>query len=768
MVTRVDSATAAAPENDGEEPQSGNPAGGRDHENQLEDIVVTAQKTAESANTVGMSIAALGGDDLLERGVVDTADLAKVVPGFSFANALYGTPVYTLRGMGLNDTSIAASPAVSIYVDEVPLPFPIAAGVAPIDLERVEVLKGPQGTLFGLNSTGGAINYIAAKPTSDLAAGFRASYGRFNEITAEGFLSGPLASGINGRLSVFVDRSDDWQRNYTRSDSLGGKRKFSARGLLESKISERLRVLLSLSGWSDQSDHPAPQFVGLRPGDLRILNTPQITQQPAPRDARAADWSATRTPKKDQNFYQVALRAEYDFSDEIRLTSISSLQRFTRDDFADADGTRFESLDMSQYGKIRSWYQELRLSGESGRWNWIAGGNISRDKIDETLDLRFGDSALSRLFGPAIPWNHIITPEKHKINTAAAFVHAKYQLNDSLSLEAAARYTDVKRDFSACARDSGDGLAAAGFEFLQARSKGAANVVDIPPGGCFTLDNNNNPAFTRLELNQDNISWRAAVNWTLRPRLLLYANISRGYKAGGFPMAIATNTGSYVSVSQEFVMAYEVGVKAALFDRRMQINGAGFYYDYSDKQMLGKRIDPIVGALNAYVNVPKSEVYGAEIQVDWLPFDGAKIMGAATYLHAEVTESWLNFNVLSQQIDFKGERFPFTPKWSWDLDGEYSRQVSTGLTGFAGFHVNSVTRTTSSLGATPLFYVPARTLLDVRAGVEAEGGKWRLQVWANNLTDEYYWTDRQISQDPIFQNAGKPRTYGVTFIYRYN
>ena len=732
----------------------------------LEEIVVTAQKKAETANRVGMSITALSEDTLAKRGVVTTADLAKVVPGFSYSNALYGTPVYTLRGMGFNDTSSAAAPAVALYVDEVPLPFPILASIAPIDVERVEVLKGPQGTLFGQNSTGGAINYIAAKPTDMFQAGGTFTYGRFNDALTEAFVSGPISSTLKGRLAVSGETGGDWQRSYTRSDGLGEKRRLSVRPLLNWNPTEKLALMFSLSGWRDTSDQPAPQFVGRRPNDPRNALVPLANQPLAPDNARAADWSPERTPSKDQKFAQASLRADYELSDAVALTSISSFQYFKRNDFVDADGTQYEVLDFNQYGKFRDAYQEVRLIGNTPGLKWIAGANVSRDHVDEALDYRFRDSTTSLAFG-ALPFNHLVAPEHHLIKTVAAFAHGEFELTDSLSVQGAVRYTELNRDLATCTQDAGDGVSAAAFEFLQGLRKGPANVIPIPPGGCITLDRQNNPTFTELTLKENNVSWRGAVNWTVRPGTLLYANISKGYKAGGFPLFVASNTGGFVPLRQEAVLAYETGVKASLFDRTMQINGAVFYYDYTDKQLLGKRLDPFFGAVNAYVNIPKSEVYGSEIQIDWVPLHGLTLSGAATYLHAAVTSTFPNFNTLSQPIDFKGERFPFTPKWSWDLDGEYEGNASDSLIAFAGFHVNSRTRTTSSLGATSFFYVPARTLLDLRAGIGAGDGSWRLQLWAKNVTNKYYWTDRQISQDPIFQNAGAPRTYGLTLGYKF-
>ncbi|MBT5702529.1 MAG: TonB-dependent receptor plug domain-containing protein [Gammaproteobacteria bacterium] len=158
----------------------------------IEEIVVTAQKREESINEVAMSIQAATGERLTELGITDTADLFKVVSGFSSNVTYYGTSIYTIRGVGFQDTALASSPTVSVYLDETPLAYSVLTQGVSLDLQRVEVLKGPQGTLFGQNATGGAVNYVANKPTETFEAGFDASVGRFNTIDVQGFVSGPV------------------------------------------------------------------------------------------------------------------------------------------------------------------------------------------------------------------------------------------------------------------------------------------------------------------------------------------------------------------------------------------------------------------------------------------------------------------------------------------------------------------------------------------------------------------------------------------------
>ena len=166
------------------------------------DIVVTANKREQSLNKVGLTVTAFSAQQLTERRVNSLQDLAAAIPGLAFAPSANNTPILTLRGVGFNESSLGVYPAVSVYVDQAPLPFPVLASHATFDLERVEVLKGPQGTLFGQNSTGGAINYIAAKPTKEFKAGGDVSYGRFNQIEANAFVSGPLSDTLGARLAV--------------------------------------------------------------------------------------------------------------------------------------------------------------------------------------------------------------------------------------------------------------------------------------------------------------------------------------------------------------------------------------------------------------------------------------------------------------------------------------------------------------------------------------------------------------------------------------
>ena len=217
----------------------------------LEEIVVTANKRSETALELGSSITAFSGDTLERRFILSPDDLAQVVPSLELAPSTHGTPVYTLRGVGYNSDAMAIYPAVSLSLDQAPMSFPILAARTLYDLERVEVLKGPQGILFGQNSTGGAINYVAAKPGDEFEASVTLGYGRFNEIRASGFVSGPLSENFGARLAIDSRMRDEWQENLLpeRDDENGEQEYFAARLITEWQPKASVKCIEGVRGF---------------------------------------------------------------------------------------------------------------------------------------------------------------------------------------------------------------------------------------------------------------------------------------------------------------------------------------------------------------------------------------------------------------------------------------------------------------------------------------------------------------------------------------
>ncbi|WP_293675897.1 TonB-dependent receptor [uncultured Phenylobacterium sp.] len=759
----------------------------------VEEIVVTAQKREESINTVPMSVQAATGERLTELGITDTSQLTKIAPGFSYTPSAYGTPVFSIRGVGFQDTSLAASPTVSVYVDQSPLPFSIMTTGAVLDLQRVEVLKGPQGTLFGQNATGGAVNYIANKPTQDFQAGVDASYGRFNTVDLQGFVSGPISDTLEFRVAARTLRSGPWQKSYTRDDELGSQNLQSFRAALQWRPTESLTALLTLSGFQDKGETQAAQLYGLSALNSNTAVPPGLVNYPlAPHNNRAADWGpcVNSDPvltnsgvvglpheprecsnyKKDNTFWSANLRLDYELGDDLTVTSLTTYQRFDRDQPIDGDGTTFRDYESLQRGHLNVFFQELRLAGRiRDTGNFIVGANYEYDDTWDNFLQTYSDSSSATIFGdylgPTRPLN------QQKTHTYGIFANAEVPISDTLSVQGGARYTKQVRHFFGCGSDAGDGSWALGSQRIQnlliTGNPFAGPGINPGPTACGTTGPAPNfaPGLTFDKLNEDNVSWRAGVNWKPQSDTLVYANISRGYKSGSFPTVATASFVQLAPATQESLLAYETGIKARLLDGSLQLNAAVFYYDYKDKQILGSVNDLIFGALPALVNVPKSHVKGFEVSGAWRPVTGLTITPSISYSDSEIDGTFVNFNYKAQQQDFGGEAFPLAPKWQGNVDVQYEWPLRDEMTAFVGASLNYQGKTNSGFGRFPELKVPSYALLDLRAGVEQ--GAWRAQVWGRNVTDKWYWNGAYHVNDVFVRYTGMPATYGVTVSYRY-
>jgi iron complex outermembrane receptor protein len=247
----------------------------------------------------------------------------------------------------------------------------------------------------------------------------------------------------------------------------------------------------------------------------------------------------------------------------------------------------------------------------------------------------------------------------------------------------------------------------------------------------------------------------------------LYGNVSRGYKAGSFPTLSASSSVQFSPVRQESVLAYEVGFKESYLSNALQLNGAVLYYDYDNKQIRGKLADPIFGDLEALVNIPNSHIDGAELSAIWEPLAGLTITPGVTLVRSQIDGHFSNYTPLGQLTVISGEPFPYTPKWSADLDAEYSFPVPHGFTGFVGENTSYASPTNGGFGELPDFKIDSYALLDLRAGIKSTSGNWRVSIYGRNVTDKYYWTSASHIVDTITRFAGMPATYGVQASYKF-
>jgi iron complex outermembrane recepter protein len=733
----------------------------------LGEIIVTAQKRSESINDVGMTISAVTGDALIAHGVTDTSQLSAVVPGFTYTQTGYLTPVYTIRGVGFQDNTLSAPPSVSVYVDEVPLPFSIETQGAALDLERVEVLKGPQGTLFGESSTGGAVNYIAAKPTNHLTAGVDASYGNYDAVDLQGFVSGPVSDTLRARLSFRSEQSGDWQYNYVDGARNGATNLLVGRLLLDWTPTDRLTVSINLNGSDNQSDSQAAQDYGLRPQAGGVPTPAELAYPLAPSNDRAAGWGPNGNLSGNNTFYQASGRIDYALVPDVKWTSITAYSHYNRDQPIDTDGTDLQIFDGLETGHVGTVFQELRLSGDfRARLNWIVGGNYQYDQSYDQQFLHFPQSSATRVFG--FPLTDGKNTDSQTVDTKAAYANADYKIVDSLTVLGGLRYTETDRKYAGCTRDAGDGEEAAVFNALGLHYRHGAPGVVPQPGGCVTiLAQTLNSGMVVGDLGEHNVSWRTGLNWKPTRDALLYANVSRGYKAGSFPTLSATTSPQDTPVKQESILAYEAGFKLTLLDSTLQLDGAAFYYDYTNKQIKGKLPDPIFGNIAALVNVPVSRVKGLELSAIWRPIPGLTISPGATLADSRIGGNFKNYNLLGQLGNFTGEALPYAPKWTGNVDANYEWRIKGDWNAFIGSNLSFQSATNGGFGDLPIFTIKAYDLLDLRAGVETPDGHLRFSLWGRNVTNTYYWTSASHLVDTFTRFTGMPATYGVSVSYRY-
>ena len=741
---------------------------------QLDEIIVTAEKQEQSASTVGMPIVAVTGEVLQERGITSVADLTRLVAGLTLQQSSFNSTSFTLRGVGFFNSDLATPPAVTIYVDEVPLSYPAMTKLAAFDLTRVEVLEGPQGTLFGQNATGGAVNYIAAKPTDAFAAGVDATYGRFNLLQIGGFVSGPINDQFKVRIAVQGQHSDPWQESITRPDDrLGTVRELQGRATLEWQPDSRFVSRLTITSTYDGSDSLAAQFIAPMV-TIPALAVPGLLTFPVVNQPRAADWSpvlpGTNQPfpyASDTTLYQVSWRNDYRPSDDITFTSLTSYSDFHMAYGQDPSGTPFYIDDVvDRNGKVSAFYQELRAAGRQGKFNWLLGANYAHDDVkDEPLEF-FSDVDLSHLFqgvDPQAYGDESLFPAHLRANTDAVFGRIEYNATERLMIEAGVRYNADRRTFDNCSIAVTNHFAS----FWNLFRGGALPLTQV--GDCYVLDPANGlmPVDdVHSTLNQDSVSWRTGLNWTARSGLLLYANVSKGFKAGAVPVLAASTVDQFKPVPQESLLAYEAGFKASLLDHRVQLNASAFYYDYKDKQLRGSELDPVFGPLEALVSIPKSHVEGIEVQLSARPTERLTLDTSATYLDTKIDE-FTGFDALAHFGNQAGTPFPFSPKWQSITNIDYAFPISPRMKGFGGASLTYNSQTYSGVGALNLMRIDSFTLLDLRAGLDFSNGRYRVWAWGKNVTNEYYWTNVFANGNAIARFVGQPATYGVSFSARF-
>jgi iron complex outermembrane recepter protein len=762
----------------------------------LEEIIVTAQKREESISDVPISISAFTGETMSALGMQDTRDLGKLVPGFTTADSGFGNPIYTMRGVGFNDRSYTAQNNVGVYIDEINLPFAINTKGPSLDLSRAEVLKGPQGILYGRNTTGGAINYIANKPTDEFESGVKFSYGRYNLFDVEGYVSGGLSENVAGRLAVrTVQQADGDQDSRTRDEELGEKDKFALRGQLEFTPSDDLLVRLLVDAWQDQSDARAPQslkIVAQVPPGLPFTPHPSYPHAGLGfDDPTGADWPApgNMLPRDiawtlDQTQVLYGLRTEWNISDNTRLIALASLLDLEIDgDKQPNGGVDYQHNDNETFMDQQTTSFELRLQGTSTNeaLDWMVGANYSEDDVEHTDNQRLGSntSLASDLLVGAIPgiqpgfqlssrsnWDDTVDVEQR-----AVFANLGWHFTEDLTLTLGARYTEQDQDFYMCAFEDPESQGAPVVvggqvvgEVTLANLLGQVKGV----GNCFMLDDQFVPSDFEGSLEEDNTSYRVALDWQVSDDVMTYISFTRGYKAGGFPSISASRVYQIQPVNQEKLEAWEIGAKGDYLEGQLRANVAVFDYDYSDKQLFTKTIDPLFGPLPILDNAPKATIQGAEVELVLAPqaVEGLLLSAAAAWIDSEVDE-FIGLDSRGIETDFSGRPFNFSPEFEYTLIASYEWPVNDDMVALVSMDYSWSDETYATIEQDADYFMDSYGLLGARVGFQSADERWRFMLYARNLTDEYRTVAVNNSGDVIARWADEGRTYGFTVEYDF-
>lgn len=687
----------------------------------VDDIIVTAQRREEAAQDVGQALSIVAGSTLNEKAVLVINDVENVVPNMEVDSQFGGgQPQFRIRGIGAREYSSNNASTVGVYVDEAAHPYTITTQGALFDLARIEVLRGPQGTLYGRNTTGGAVNIVTNAPTAEGRAGAIFEYGTNDRWSAEGYVSGAIAPNLLGRLSAVTEQGGAWQYHRVTGEELGDVDKTAVRGRLTWDLSPSVSADLSATWSRDRSD-------GLGFRLLAPYTTSGGVTYPADTEWEITGWelspelaavsgrSVGDNPGRDNEGLDLSARvtADLGFAD---LTSITAWQTFERDEYNDWDGTPAAESDVWFYNDIEVLSQELRLaSNGGGRLDWMVGAHVA----DETNDGGFYTQF--RGFGS----NLINTAYEQDVQAIGLFTHNRYALTDRLSLIAGLRYEYEERSLTS-----------------------AGTVVQpAAPGPRITYD---------TDLSE--VSGRLGLEYDLSENALLYAGVSRGVKSGGFTTYNATSATPF---KPEIVWAYEAGIKSDWLDDRLRLNAALFYYDYEDQQVQGLEYDRDLGRLGKITNVPKSHIWGGEIELTWLPVDGLSISQSLGYKDGEYDEYFAIDGAATDAANPVGG--PWTVIIANDRSGEqlqfppltYQGAVAYDW-GMAGWDWRAETNYSYR---DELYSVSSTSIIDdywlfnASLSTGPQNADWRIGLWARNLFDEYFEETRNG-----FNGSARPTT----------
>ncbi|QMW23089.1 TonB-dependent receptor [Sandaracinobacteroides saxicola] len=708
-----------------------------------DEIIVTAERRAASVQDVPISITALSGSTLEAAGIRGTEQLSDLTPGLLVQRSVVGK--ISIRGIGNENYTIAGDPGVAVHSDGVYVARAAAGLFDLFDINRVEVLRGPQGTLYGRNATGGVINVIPNAPDADrFSAHLTGEYGNYNAVRVDGHINAPLGGGWALRVAALGSWRDGFTTNTNanaRSRGFGdldSKDVWAVRGQLGYDDGGPFTARLSVEHLEDRSNLPAYKYLNrpgalpnadfgggataFAPGNLRTVNQgfePAIPGFTRGVGSKRSDFFLTRQTG-------VALHLGYD-AGGVDVASITGYRKTRFNWFNDGDGADTFYVNYIQQDRNEQWSQELQLSSKGdGPLQWLLGGFYFRETGDSFIALPF-------TFGAGLPF-YIAIDGTAKTSALAGYGEVRWQATDRLKLTIGGRYSHENRKST-----------------YRYEINFGAPFVRTP-----SLDRDFN-AFTP----------RFVIAYEASDSTNLYASVTRGFKSGGFNLLAVQP-----AFEPEKVWAYEAGVKLQTADRKFTLNANGFYYDYTNQQ-----VGQIVNLQSVLTNAASSRIWGAEAEFTARPTEGLQVGGTLAYLDTKYRKFCTGDPTqptapvspgcdAANPIDLKGNRLPRAPQWVLTAFVDYTAEL-----GDAGkVNLRGDLRHQSDMFFTqfnrPLIAQGGTVTANASLTWTSANDRFSLGGFVQNLTNETYFTEVLESGAFNPQLVGQayvapPRTYGV-------
>ena len=708
----------------------------------LEEIVVTANKRSESLQDVAISVTAVTGTVLESAHVLEPYDLPGVAPGLA-VDAPYGTTAvrFSLRGIGTEDYTPDSTNGVGTYVDEVFMGNLYGLGFGIFDIERVEVIRGPQGTLWGKNTTAGAVSFITHKPKKNTAGYLTATYGRFDEVRLDGAQNIVISENASARIAGQWETRDGYIRETNLGQLQEDKDKWTARAQLNWEPSDNLNVLFNIHGGQNRGDPDIHKYYDIT-GTFLIPSTGGV-------DTVQSTVDDTRNEVDAIGGY---IRIDWDMAGGT-LTSISGYEHLEGDIRMDDEGGLIDYFSSKVLYDVDQFTQEIRFASAADKnTRWILGGFFLYE--NNKTDLRFiaVDPVTLALIG-FYPYQQLIDTDQDTTEYSI-FGNVEHDLTDRVNIHAGGRVNFAEKEILYQGFNF-----AFGFPFELNKD----NFRDVGINGPGTIFG---PLFADEERNWTLFSWDVGINFKLTDDALVYFDVSRGTREGRFNTASTTQDG-FGSVDPEENLAFEVGLKSEFFDNRLRLNTALYSYNLSNYQQRAALTSTFEGIF--LLNVGDVDVKGFEVEADAVPVDGLTLSFGVAYADAEIKDDVYTDNpYLGTVVNAKGNRPGKVPDWTATFAASYRFVTEIGQFGIKvdGNYRNAAFNRFVNM---PPNRNSPRTIANARLTyTPAQMNNLKISGWVRNFTDERPVVNAFFLAGGVSRSFGPPRTYGVTASYNWD